>query len=217
MTMLEYIHMLKRKAARQEIEKMFNCDDLRPLFNNVDSYVDRLIKALEEQYVPIFDAWLALKTRLIIRSPPLELGVPWDPQWNLPYIPAAMIRDALQSAAGIFTKCIRVNDFGTLEKPSSIVVLDAYPIQCPYGCSLVTVDYIEKEGVSELDELERLPVLAVSSNTAFRIVLLVKKGVFDCTEDKLFDEVYRLVKITLGRGIGMLTSLGYGTFDVGSM
>ncbi len=221
MTVLErYIHMLNHEnAARREIEEMFNCDNLRPLFRDIDSRIDSLLKTLGEhrQYTAIFDARLALKTRLIIRSPPLEHGASWDPQWNLPYIPATMIKDVLQSAAGIFTKCINVNDFGTLDKPSSIVILDAYPIQCPYGRSLVTVDYIEEEGVSELDEPKRLPVLTVTSGTAFRIVLLIKEGALNCTEDSLFNELYLLVRIALRRGIGALTSLGYGVFDIRSI
>jgi CRISPR-associated protein Cmr6 len=198
----------------------FNCDDLRPLFDNVNSYVDRLIKALEEQYVTIFDARLALKTRLVTRlsNSPLELGVTWDPRWNLPYIPAVMLRDALQFATmQIITRCLGVKDFGTPEELSSVVVLDAYPIHCPRSRSLLTIDYVEVDGISELDEPKRTPVLAVSSGVAFRIVLLAKKGALDCTEDKLFDEVCRLIKIALRRGIGALTSLGYGAFDVGSI
>ncbi len=208
------------EKVKQEIKRMFDCDGLRPLFSNVDGYVDRLIKALEEhkQYTVIFDARLALKTRLIIRSPPFEPGASWDPRWNLPYIPAVMLRDALQSATmQIAAKCLGVKDFGTPEEPSSIVVLDAYPIQCPRGRSLVAIDYIEEEGVSELNEPERLPVLAVSSGTAFRVVLFAKKGAFDCTEDKLFSELYLLTMIALKRGIGTLTSLGYGVFDIRSI
>jgi CRISPR-associated protein Cmr6 len=208
------VHMLDEK----EIKKMFDCDGLRPLFSNIDSHIDRLIKTLEEQYA-IFDARLALKTRLVIRSPPLELGVSWDPHWNLPYIPATMLRDALLAVARqTFTKCLGIKDFGTLEEPSSVVVLDAYPIQCPYGRSLLTVDYIEEEkGVSELDEPKRLPMLTVSSNTAFRIVVVVKKGALNCTEDELFEELYLLIRIALKRGIGALTTLGYGTFDINSI
>jgi len=202
---------------KREIEKTFNCDDLKPLFSNVDSHIDRLIKILEEKYAVIFDARLALKTRLVVRSPPLELGVPWDPQWNLPYIPATVLRDALQFATKqIITKCFGI--IGTLEEQSSVAVLDAYPIHCPYGSSLLTADYVEVErGVSELDEPEKLSILTVSSGTAFRIVVLVAKRALSCTEEELFKELYRLVKIALKRGIGALTSLGYGTFDVNSI
>jgi CRISPR/Cas system CMR subunit Cmr6 (Cas7 group RAMP superfamily) len=201
---------------KREIEKTFNCDGLKPLLSNVDSHIDRLIKILEERYAVIFDARLALKTRLVVRSPPLELGVPWDQQWNLPYIPATVLRDALQFATKqIITKCF--GTIGTLEEQSSVAVLDAYPIQCPYGSSLLTADYVEADGVSELDEPEKLPIITVSSGTVFRIVVLRAKRALSCTEEELFKELYRLVKIALKRGIGALTTLGYGTFDVNSI
>jgi CRISPR-associated protein Cmr6 len=203
----------------REVEKMLSCDDLRPLFSNVDGHIDRLIKALEERYVAIFDARLALKTRLVIRNPPLEHGVLWDPRWNLPYVPATMLRDALLSVARqTFTKCLGIKDFGTPEEPSSAVVLDAYPIQCPRGRSLLAVDYVEEErGISELDEPKRLPILTVSSGAVFRIVVVVKKGALSCTEEELFKELYRLIRIALKRGVGALTALGYGAFDVSSI
>jgi CRISPR-associated protein Cmr6 len=203
----------------QEIERMFNCDGLRLLFSSIENYMDRVIEALEEHgYTTIFDGRLALKTRLIIhlRNLPLELSVPWDPYWNLPYIPAATLRDALKAAAQQISTNCRV-DFGTLETPSTIAVLDAYPVQCPCCQSLVTVDYVEEEGMCELSGIKQLPILTVSSNTAFRIVLLVRKENLSCPEDKFLDALYLLIKIALKRGVGALTSLGYGAFNINAI
>jgi CRISPR-associated protein Cmr6 len=203
-----------------EIERAFSCEALTPLFRAVDGHVERAVKALEELgYAAIYDKKLGLMTRLAIhlRSPytsPLELGTSWDPYWNLPYIPATSLKGAIRSAAELTrTACLR--DLGTLGEASSVVVLDAYPILCPRGRSLVTVDIINphyREVEGEVSEVESSPtplaMLTVTSGTAFRIAILATRRRPACTEEALS----RLVSEALRRGIGAKTSLGYGVF-----
>jgi len=204
-----------------EIERAFRCEALMPLFRAVDSHVDRVVKALEALgYAAIYDSRLSLMTRLAIhlRSPytsPLELGISWDPYWNLPYIPATSLKGAIRSSASR-TNCLK--DLGTLEEASSVVVLDAYPILCPRDRSLVTVDIINphyREVEGEVSEVESSPtplaMLTVASGTAFRIAILATKRKRPaCAEETLS----RLVSEALRRGIGAKTSLGYGMFNV---
>ena len=203
-----------------EIERAFSCEALTPLFRAVDSHVERAVKALEELgYAAIYNRNLGLMTRLAIhlRSPytsPLELGTSWDPYWNLPYIPATSLKGAIRSTAELTrTACLR--DLGTLGEASSVVVLDAYPILCPRGRSLVTVDIINphyREVEGEVSEVESSPtplaMLTVTSGTAFRIAILATRRRPACTEEALS----RLVSEALRRGIGAKTSLGYGVF-----
>lgn len=203
-----------------EIERAFSCEALTPLFRAVDGHVERAVKALEELgYAAIYDKKLGLMTRLAIhlRSPytsPLELGTSWDPYWNLPYIPATSLKGAIRSTAELArTACLR--DLGTLGEASSVVVLDAYPILCPRGRSLVTVDIINphyREVEGEVSEVESSPtplaMLTVTSGTAFRIAILATRRRPACTEEALS----RLVSEALRRGIGAKTSLGYGVF-----
>jgi len=203
-----------------EIERAFSCEALTPLFRAVDGHVERAVKALEELgYAAIYNRNLGLMTRLAIhlRSPytsPLELGTSWDPYWNLPYIPATSLKGAIRSAAELTrTACLR--DLGTLGEASSVVVLDAYPILCPRGRSLVTVDIINphyREVEGEVSEVESRPtplaMLTVTSGAAFRIAILATRRRPACTEEALS----RLVSEALRRGIGAKTSLGYGVF-----
>jgi CRISPR-associated protein Cmr6 len=206
-----------------KIEEAFRCEALTPLFRAVDSHMDRVVRALEALgYAAIYDRRLGLMTRLAIhlRSPytsPLELGISWDPYWNLPYIPATSLKGAIRSTAELtHTNCLK--DLGTLEEASSIVVLDAYPILCPHGRSLVTVDIINphyREVEGKVSEVESSPtplaMLTVTSGTAFRIAILATKRKRPaCTEEALS----RLVSEALRRGIGAKTSLGYGMFSV---
>jgi len=209
------------REAMLEIERAFRCEALTSLFRAVDSHVDWVVKALEALgYAAIYDRRLGLMTRLAIhlRSPytsPLELGTSWDPYWNLPYIPATSLKGAIRSSAGR-TNCLK--DLGTLEEASSVVVLDAYPILCPHGRSLVTVDIINphyREVEGEVSEVESSPtplaMLTVASGTAFRITILATKRKRPaCAEEALS----RLVSEALRRGIGTKTSLGYGMFNV---
>jgi len=204
-----------------EIERAFRCEALTSLFRAVDSHVDRVVKALETLgYAAIYDSRLSLMTRLAIhlRSPytsPLELGISWDPYWNLPYIPATSLKGAIRSSASR-TNCLK--DLGTLEEASSVVVLDAYPILCPRDRYLVTVDIINphyREVEGEVSEVESSPtplaMLTVASGTAFRIAILATKRKRPaCVEEALS----RLVSEALRRGIGAKTSLGYGMFNV---
>ncbi len=206
-----------------EIERAYRCEALMPVFRAVDSHMDRVVKALEELgYAAIYDRRLGLMTRLAIhlRSPytsPLELGISWDPYWNLPYIPATSLKGAIRSTAELtHTNCLK--DLGTLEEASSIVVLDAYPILCPHGRSLVTVDIINphyREVEGKVSEVESSPtpltMLTVASGTAFRIAILATKRKRPaCAEETLS----RLVSEALRRGIGAKTPLGYGMFNV---
>jgi CRISPR-associated protein Cmr6 len=204
-----------------EIERAFRCEALMPLFRAIDSHMDRVVKALDALgYAAIYDRRLGLMTRLAIhlRSPytsPLELGISWDPYWNLPYIPATSLKGAIRSSASR-TNCLK--DLGTLEEASSVVVLDAYPILCPHGRSLVTVDIINphyREVEREVSEVESSPtplaMLTVASGSAFRIAILATKRKRPaCAEE----ELSRLVSEALRRGIGAKTSLGYGMFNV---
>jgi CRISPR-associated protein Cmr6 len=203
-----------------EIERAFSCEALTPLFQAVDGHVERAVKALEELgYAAIYNRNLGLMTRLAIhlRNPytsPLELGTSWDPYWNLPYIPATSLKGAIRSTAELArTACLK--DLGTLEEASSVVVLDAYPILCPRGRSLVTVDIINphyREVEGKASEVESSPtplaMLTVTSGTAFRIAILATRRRPACTEEALS----RLVSEALRRGIGAKTSLGYGVF-----
>jgi len=204
-----------------EIERAYRCEALMPLFRAVDSHMDRVVKALEALgYAAIYDRRLGLMTRLAIhlRSPytsPLELGISWDPYWNLPYIPATSLKGAIRSTAELTrTNCLK--DLGTLEEASSVVVLDAYPILCPRDRSMITVDIINphyREVEGEVSEIESSPtplaMLTVANGTAFRIAILAtKRKRLACAEETLS----RLVSEALRRGIGAKTSLGYGIF-----
>ena len=210
---ISYIRRYDLDKTVEEIEKAFKCEALMSLFKTIDSYVDKAVKALEEQgYAIIHDRRLALKTRLVLYFRGFEL--PWDPYWNVPYLPASMIAEALRLAAWrIGRQCFSVKDLGTLEEKSPIAVLDAYPIFCPHSHSMIVADYIEEEGMCELDTPRRLPMLTIATNTVFRFVI-VKKERLSCPEDKLFDELYLALRIALRRGIGALLPLGYGIFDV---
>jgi len=208
-----------------EMERAFSCEALTPLFRAVDNHVERVVKALEELgYTAIYNRNLGLTSRLAIhlRSPytsPLELGTSWDPYWNLPYIPATSLKGAIRSTAELTgSSCLK--DLGTLGEASSVVVLDAYPVLCPRGRSLITVDIVNphyREAEGKVSEVESSPaplaMLTVTSGTAFRIVVLAARRRPACGEEALS----RIVSEALRRGIGAKTSLGYGIFKVSTI
>jgi CRISPR/Cas system CMR subunit Cmr6 (Cas7 group RAMP superfamily) len=198
-----------------EIERAFRCEALVPLFRAIETHVDRVVKALEENgYTVAYDGRLGLMTRLAMHSPytsPLELIIPWHHFWNVPYIPASMLKQSIELAIKSFINRCSIRDFGTLEEEEApIAILDAYPVQCPHDRNLFTVDYVLLDNFGGWDEV---PILTISRGTAFRIVLMRKdKADLEnrCTEDELL----RILRIALHKGIGALRELGYGIFDV---
>ena len=233
------LNQLNRTLMR-ELVNAYRCDNIKDLLTSVDNHMNYVVESLKKLgYEVVFKGDMALITRLAInlRHPytePLEPGISWDPYWNLPYIPSSSLRGAIRAIAeNAKSPCVKA--FGDTEESSTIVILDSYPIYCPSGKSLLTLDIINphyREVEGEISEVESSPtpltMLTVSTGVAFRVIVLVARSRLttrcskasgnyvyvgkNCEEACTTNELRNIVIQALKEGIGAKTALGYGTF-----
>ncbi|WP_291765807.1 type III-B CRISPR module RAMP protein Cmr6, partial [Caldivirga sp. UBA161] len=237
----------RNSEIMRELTEVYKCSNINDTLSKVSRHIDTVAKALEGLgYVTLINTNVVLLTRLAIGfnnpyTEPLEPAISWDPYWNLPYIPASSLKGAMRSVAhNNKSQCL--NAFGAQDESSSIIILDAYPVYCPQGKSLLTLDilnphYRETEGeVSEVQSRPTpLPFLTISRGVGLKVVVMVARSRIrerlkgkcsdkdisnyvyakaNCKEACTGEEFRKIIIEALQSGIGAKTALGYGIFNI---
>lgn len=219
-----------------------NNKDVKSLLEAKLNKIEEFCKAMSSRYE--FVRYKAkLKTDLITgigESHPSEVGMVFDYNIGVPYIPASGVKGIVRFAhtlglieAGLPEDKIKdvgngrfFDDeeewtnvptmFGTKDRMGAVMFFDAYPEIAPkLRADIMNPHYSEYyiEGTkSPADNSEPKPIkfLAVTKDTEFIFCALVEKGRSDILSDLVKDA---LKKALTEEGIGAKTAVGYGIFD----
>ena len=209
----------KRKIL-ENLSAVYSPKKLNELFKKASSLLDAQKSALQACGYIVFDFPGRTKSRLIVGMASdifgkqiFEVGLSWDPLLNLPYIPASSLKGAFRSYIEMEKKDLTPK-LGTKEEVSSIIFLNAYPIDSKFNLlvpEVTTPIYKEQEGKIRETEAEPTPIIypVVNKDVIFRIVVGVKPE-----EKELINRLKLFLKDVLERGIGAKTLLGYGIMEL---
>ncbi len=214
---------IKMEILNSIVEKYSrNNESLIKLLSKVNNLMSNIRKALEDRGYDIVDIPVITKTRLLIglseqsfTRPICDLGLAWDPYFNLPYIPASTLKGALRSymeRSGLTRK--QVDEIlGSHEEGLKIMFVDSYPIHV--RDKLLTIEvttpiYQEQRGAIKEHEARPVPIhyIAVEKGVTFRLIV----GIRDIEPQKR-ELINKFILETLREGIGAKTLLGYGILE----
>ncbi|MEM2619316.1 MAG: type III-B CRISPR module RAMP protein Cmr6 [Candidatus Hadarchaeales archaeon] len=147
-----------------------------------------------------------------------EVGLEFDPYFNLPIIPGPSLKGATRSMYEVLREGNWPSPeeiFGDRETAGKVVFLDAYPIRPGRGKAIlfpdvITPHYKGRSGEDLLEEFgwEPRPItyLCLAPGTTFRFIAGVVKDFKHVLEQTLLE--------TLTWGLGAKTAVGYGRFRV---
>ncbi|ABW02338.1 type III-B CRISPR module RAMP protein Cmr6 [Caldivirga maquilingensis] len=227
------------RDAMRSIADAYKCSTIKDLLDKANKYLDEQVNALKDLgYEIVINNIFITLTRLAIglRNPYFEIleqGISWDPIMNLPYIPASSLKGAMRASAE-GTQCSQA--FGSMDEASHVIVLDSYPVYCPSGKSLMTLDiinphYAEPARTIAEPQVKPVPVpfLTVSTGVGFRVIIMAERrrlkyrcrnepGDYiylssDCKGVCTINDLQSIVTKVFSRGIGAKTALGYGILE----
>ncbi|RSN77463.1 type III-B CRISPR module RAMP protein Cmr6 [Candidatus Methanodesulfokora washburnensis] len=210
----------RKRRILKELSMAYFPEKLNKVFKKASSILDAQKSALQACGYIVFDFPGRTESRLIVGmandifgKQVFEVGLSWDPLLNLPYIPASSLKGAFRSYIEMEKKDL-ASLLGTKEEASSIVFLNAYPINSRYNLlvpEVTTPIYKEQEGKIRETEAEPSPItyLAINKDVAFRIIVGVKLN-----GKAVYDQLRYLLQDMLKRGVGAKTLLGYGVMEL---
>jgi CRISPR-associated protein Cmr6 len=206
----------RKRRILKELSMAYFPEKLNKVFKKASSILDAQKSALQACGYIVFDFPGRTESRLIVGmandifgKQVFEVGLSWDPLLNLPYIPASSLKGAFRSYIEMEKKDL-ASLLGTKEEASSIVFLNAYPINSRYNLlvpEVTTPIYKEQEGKIRETEAEPTPIIypVVNRDVIFRIVVGIKPEKRD-----LINQLKLFLIDVLKRGIGAKTLIGYG-------
>ena len=211
-----------KKETLEMLKEAYSSQDLSDVFRVANSFLNAQKLALIECGYEVFDYIATTKSRLLVGMSSefgraiFEVGLSWNHNLNLPYIPGSSLKGAFRSYLELKRPDL-ANLLGSKEASSAVIFLDSYPINSRGSLivpEVTTPIYREKEGKIKETEASPVPIvyLAVNKGVGFRMLVGVRLSSEKCKE--LADNLETFLRGTLMNGIGAKTLLGYGILSV---
>jgi len=210
---------MKRRIL-EELVNAYSPGRLRGVFERASKLLDSQKKALESYKYIVFDFRAVTRSRLLVGMSNkifgkllFEVGMSWDQNLNLPYIPASSLKGAFRA----YMELNRPDVSGLLGEEgeiSSVIFLNSYPVDAKKNLiapEVTTPIYREQEGKIRESEASPNPVIypVVNKEVTFRIIAGVRSE-----KRILADQLSLFMKEMLLEGIGAKTMLGYGVLEI---
>jgi len=235
---------IKWKLHTEQVRKYSNSISSNPaikqLLSEKQKNLDNVCSSFSSQYECI-KITAELVSPMIVgigESHYTEVGMKFDHNLGLPYIPSSTIKginrlvfliSELEEKNVEFEKLNNIDDsefayiaacYGTQESKGNIIFLDAYPVDIPH----IRLDvmnphypkYYQKKQETPKENDSPVPILfkVVEEGTKFIFRVLVKKQKFSDSKLKnVLEKVRSSIKKELEEGIGAKNALGYGRFS----
>lgn len=194
--------------------------------NRVQSHLEEIKRGYRFQKFPVIDVTAKLTYRGLIGASSefgktaFEIGLYFEPIFNVPYIPGSSIKGAVKAAArAVNALSNKIEELFGKGSVGRLDFSDAYPVGAGVKNYLLIPDvmapHYSKGGQDILREDEAkvtpIPFMAIAPETRFRFLIADREGRMDETTAL---QIVTAIAVAFSSGLGAKTSIGYGIFDL---